>query len=139
MIARYARSFRKPPVVFRRWSRSGYAQFVSMKREVVIAPIKASICYASMLKQGILMNDDHSPEVFRRKGADDDDDGPGGSPQTAESPILALTHLSALTISCAHCALEGRQGWRVISSSSDRRNILRYKRNPHGVPSLDLF
>ncbi len=131
MLTRNARPFRKPPVVFRRWSRSGYAQFVSMKREVVIAPLKASICYASMLKQGILMNDDHSPEVYRRKGADDDDDGSGGSPQQAVELISVSTAVTMPVAPCVHCASDGRKGHCVTSLEACSLNNT-IQRNPHG-------
>ncbi len=117
MLTSRTLTFRKPPVVFRRWSRSGYAQFVSMKREVVIAPLKASICYASMLKQGILMNDDHSPEIFRRNGTADDDDGPGGTSLLSDVSILTLSLITELTIPCAPCAADGRQGDCVSAST----------------------
>lgn len=131
MLTRHSHPFRKPPVVFRRWSRSGYAQFVSMKREVVIAPLKASICYASMLKQGILMNDDHSTEVFRRNGADDDDDGPGGSPQQAAEIYFAFALITKSVAPCAHCASDDRKGHRVTSLKAySFKNTI--QRNPHG-------
>lgn len=77
------------PTVFRRWSRKKYAQFLSIHREVVIGVIKASICYASMLKMGILMNDAHSPEVVRRAASGEDDDGPGGPPLAVALAILS--------------------------------------------------
>ncbi len=80
---------RPRPTVFRRWSRKKYAQFLSIHREVVIGVIKASICYASMLKMGILMNDAHSPEVVRRAGDSEDDDGPGGPPLQVAFALLS--------------------------------------------------
>ena len=131
MLTRNAHPFRKPPVVFRRWSRSGYAQFVSMKREVVIAPLKASICYASMLKQGILMNDDHSPEFYRRNGADEDDDGSGGSPQHAAEFISVSTAVTMPVAPCVLCASDDRGGRCMTSLKACNFNN-KIQRNPHG-------
>lgn len=131
MLTRNAHRFRKPPVVFRRWSRSGYAQFVSMKREVVIAPLKASICYASMLKQGILMNDDHSPEAYRRNGADEDDDGSGGSSQHAAELISVSTVVTMSVAPCVLCASDDRGGRCMTSLKACNFNN-KIQRNPHG-------
>lgn len=78
MVASRCLSVRPKPVVFKRWSRKAYAAFASLHREVVIGVIKASICYASMLKMKILMNDDHCPDSLPPCGDVDDDDGPGG-------------------------------------------------------------
>lgn len=78
MVASRNLCARPKPLVFKRWSRKAYASFASLHREVVIGVIKASICYASMLKMKILMNDDHCPEAAPARGDVVDDDGPGG-------------------------------------------------------------
>lgn len=92
MLAERNMSLRPAPAVFKRWSRKGYAPFASLHREVVIGVIKASICYASMLKMKILMNDDHCPAAIPSKGDLDDADGPGShvSSATGMTPVIAL-------------------------------------------------
>ena len=102
-----------------------------MKREVVIAPLKASICYASMLKQGILMNDDHSPEFYRRNGADEDEDGSGGSPQHAVELISASTAVTMSVAPCVLCASDDRRGCCMTSLKACNFNN-KIQRNPHG-------
>ena len=96
-------SIRRRPLVFKRWSRKGYAQFISLHREVVIGVIKASICYASMLKMHVLMNDDHCPEAIRRNDNDEDDDGPGGGGHAWSVVCGPAAGARALTVSAAGC------------------------------------
>lgn len=90
MLCAPALRLRPRPVVFRRWSRAPYAVLCSLHREVVVGRIKVDICYASMLKQGILMNEDHCSRVPRRANPDDDDGSGGPAGPQALSLFLAL-------------------------------------------------
>ena len=108
---------RPKPVVFKRWSRKAYAAFASLHREVVIGVVKASICYASMLKMKILMNDDHCPDSLPARGDVDDDDGPGG---VSTLGVAAMTGVAISTVgredeAPACCALPSRS----LNSGSD--------------------
>ncbi|MGN0028257.1 MAG: hypothetical protein ACI35Q_00750 [Marinilabiliaceae bacterium] len=101
---------RPKPVVFKRWSRRTYAAFASLHREVVIGVIKASICYASMLKMKILMNDDHCPDSLPARGDVDDDDGPGGVSTLGVAGIMgiAISTVGREDEAQARCALPSR-------------------------------
>lgn len=95
MVASRCLCVRPKPVVFKRWSRKAYAAFASLHREVVIGVIKASICYASMLKMKILMNDDHCPDSLPARGDVDDDDGPGG---VSSLGVACMTGIAISTV-----------------------------------------
>lgn len=103
---------RPKPVVFKRWSRKAYAAFASLHREVVIGVIKASICYASMLKMKILMNDDHCPDSLPARGDVDDDDGPGGA------STLRVAGMSGVAISTV-----GREDEAQVLCVSSSRSL----------------
>lgn len=87
MLNAPALRLRRRPVVFKRWSRAPYAVMCSLHREVIVGRVKVDIAYASMLKQGILMNEDHCPQMPRRTNPEDDD-GSGGPAGPLE--LLAL-------------------------------------------------
>lgn len=110
MVASRSLCARPKPVVFKRWSRRAYAAFASLHREVVIGVIKASICYASMLKMKILMNDDHCPEAVPARGDVDDDDGPGrvSSLEFAGMPGISLSTVGRLAEAQTCCVSYSR-------------------------------
>lgn len=116
MLTSNVLSLRKRPLLFKRWSRKRYAQFVSLHREVVIGVIKASICYASMLKMKILMTDACCPEIISRQGGHDDDDGSGG---VCGEGLVATSVALIAQQRRSSCAIPARAG--AVAASRGRK------------------
>lgn len=114
MLRAPAIRLRPRPVVFKRWSRAPYAVMRSLHREVVVGRVKVDICYASMLKQGILMNENHCPQMPRRTDPEDDD-GSGGR---AWPPGILLNSTIAQDIEPRHLAARDGETWRDCPNSA---------------------
>lgn len=57
-------------IVFRRWSRKGYAIFAGLGKHIVIGVLAIGICMMAMLKTGVVTSDD-SQQAGKREMARD--------------------------------------------------------------------